>query len=239
MTGHIPFTVTAHLTHGYSTAHPWGIALDGLLASQLWQAQVADWGAELDYPSDTDDPPDLPLPLSRCTAAFGATGLWHWAATCSQPVGEHRTEIRHRAHHLDHRAMEDLCADPLPAALPARQGPFRSRHMPLIVTVCRAVTWSGVGDPDRVAELLEPVTAIGKKRAHGEGSVARWEVTLSTRGIFESGHLHSDGTLGRPVPAGCLPEPPSTVPVQAGIRPPYMHPGRQADLYIPGLVGST
>ena len=36
-----PLTVRAHLAFGIAQAAPWGIALDGLLASELWARQKA------------------------------------------------------------------------------------------------------------------------------------------------------------------------------------------------------
>ena len=36
-----PLKVRAHLAFGIAQAAPWGIALDGLLASELWARQKA------------------------------------------------------------------------------------------------------------------------------------------------------------------------------------------------------
>lgn len=234
-------TVTADLPNGYATAHPWGIALDGLLAAQLWQDRITEHPADtIPWPSTAADPPDLDLPLARCTPK-DAPHLWHWAATCSQPVppagsdGAVETEVHYRSHHLDHRPMEALTGAVLPAALSPRSGMFRSRRMPLIVTICTAVTWSAVGDPDAIARLLKPIAAIGKKRGHGEGAVSRWRIEPSPdRSLWEAAHLHLDGTLGRPTPQQCLPPDHQEGPtLRAGLRPPLMHPSRQHDLYVP------
>lgn len=227
--------VTAELPHGYATAHPWGIALDGILAAQIWQNLLTELPPnQIPWPSTTANPPDLALPLARCTTAGDQPDLWHWAATCSQPIGPCRTEVHYRAHHLDHRAMEDLADKALPASLSPRSGAFRSRRMPLIVTSCHAVTWSAVGDPDEVARLLKPIAAIGKKRGHGEGTVSHWQVTVTNRNRWEAAHLHQDQTLGRPSPPGCLPEPHRAGPtIRAGLRPPHMHASRQTDLHVP------
>jgi CRISPR type IV-associated protein Csf3 len=238
---HVPVMVTAHLAHGYATAHPWGLALDGILAAEIWHTMVADSEAtdsaeELPRPGTTPNPPDLPLPLARCTPA-AQPDLWHWAATCSQPVGAHRTEIHHRGRYLDHRAIEQLTRTVLPASLPSRSGPYRGRWMPLIVTVCSAVTWSAVGDPDQIRQLLTPIAAIGKKRSHGEGTVTRWDVSPNNWDPHDAAHLHLDGTLGRPCPPTCVADGSHRgAPVRAGLRPPYMHPSRQADLYLPSFL---
>ncbi len=228
---YLPIRVTAHLAHGFAVAQPWGIALDGLLASQLWDDLVAQQ-IDLPYPSETADPPDLDLPLGKCQPRDGAS--WHWSATCCEPVGPHRTEVRYRHHQLDHSAVAVLADHELPAAMPGDQGRYRSRRMPLIVTVCTAVTWSAVGDPAEVRRLLRPIASIGKKRSHGEGIVTSWEVTVDDRDPWEAGHLHRNGALGRPSPGGCLPDHlQETTPALAGIRPPYMHRSRRAYLHLP------
>lgn len=53
----------------------------------------------------------------------------------------------------------------LPALMSERQGRYRSRVMPLPLTVCRHLVWRAVGDPVAVADLLAPIAAIGKSAA--------------------------------------------------------------------------
>ncbi len=81
---YLPIRVTAHLAHGFAVAQPWGIALDGLLASQLWDDMAAQQ-IDVPYPSETTNPPDLDLPLGKCQPRDGSP--WHWSATCCEPVG--------------------------------------------------------------------------------------------------------------------------------------------------------
>ena len=111
--------------------------------------------------------------------------------------------------------------------------------MPLLVTVTTAVTWRGVGDLSGVSDLLTDITAIGKKRAHGQGRVLHWQVTpLDDVQAWEASHLHPDGTLGRTTPPACL----TGHGVlhagvgAAGLRPPYAHPSRQHHLARPLAV---
>jgi len=115
--------------------------------------------------------------------------------------------------------------------------------MPLLVTPCAAVTWQAVGDAAAILELLEPLVSIGKKRSTGEGHVLRWEVALAEDlDEFTAGHLHADGTLGRPCPLTCRERAGAEVldggRGRAGIRPPYMHPARQHQLVLPALLSS-
>lgn len=235
----VPMTVRAHLAHGVATAGAWGIALDGLLAAQLWarhKADIEDAGGEV-HGLDVDDPADLDLPLARCTTPGG---LWHWAATCAHPedrVGD-VPEVRYWSGRVDHPALEQLATE-LPATISDRQGRYRARRMPLLATVCRSVSWQAVGDPAAVQALCEEIAAIGKKRSTGEGHVLRWEITPTpSADRWAAAHLHPDGTLGRTTPPHCLTG--RTVPDGgeglAGLRPPYMHHARQAQLRLPVMT---
>lgn len=243
--GMVPVRVHATLAGGVAHAVPWGLALDGLLASQLWavvkQTRYTDDVDQHDRSRPDTVPDDLPLPLARCTGD-GDT-LWHWAATCSyahnRPDGI-PPEIHYWTGRLDSRASEHV-AERLPASISERQGRYRSRHMPVLVTACTALTWTAVGHLDQVRDLLITIAAIGKKRSHGEGHVLSWSVTAAPDlDPWQAAHLHPDGTLARPCPPDCLAGPawqgqaPAHAPVgRAGIRPPVMHPARQARLLLP------
>ena len=98
-----PLRVTATLRHGIAHASPWTVALDGLLASQLWthhKHTQPPGPPALEQP----DPPDMDLPLARCTAD---PLWWHWAATCGWPDPVPQDpEIRYWGTRLDHRHAE-------------------------------------------------------------------------------------------------------------------------------------
>lgn len=246
MTAHAPLLVRAHLAAGIAQAAPWGIALDSLLAAQLWQHEknrLRTAGQVTSSLHDTPEPVDLPLPLDRCTPTDSQNAhLWHWAATTAWPEGRPANlppDVHTWTGRLDHRAAEQMTPG-LPTVVSDRQGRYRARRMPLLVTICRAVTWTAVGDLDAITDLLSPIKAIGKKRTSGEGHVLAWEVTpLPDHDPWAASHQHPDGTLGRPTPAGCLP-PGSTVTDggfgTAGLRPPYMHRHRQHQLHLPASL---
>ncbi|WP_054248684.1 hypothetical protein [Rhodococcus opacus] len=232
-----PFVVRAHLSSGLAHATPWGISLDGILAAELWadhKAAALDRGEYVPALTPECAPPDLELPLARCELAGED---WHWCATCSfpeDPAGD--PVVRHWASRADHRGLEQL-SHTLPAVISDRQGRYRARYMPLMITNTRTVTWRGVGDLDAVATILGGLDVIGKKRAHGEGRVLRWEFEhCPAADRWAAAHLHSDGTLGRTTPPACLPdrlEPESAGFGLAGLRPPYMHPTRMRQLHLP------
>lgn len=238
----VPLRVRAHLSAGIAQAAPWGIALDGLLASELWaehKASCRATGRDYVRAMELPEPPDLDLPLARC---HHGGGLWHWAATCAHPdTDTGRLDVHTWTGRVDARDLERV-ATALPKTVSTRQGRYRARRMPLLVTPCSSVTWHAVGDVDRVTELLAPIRSIGKKRATGEGHVLRWEV-LPALDLDEltAAHLHPDGTLGRTTPDACLALLGDVLDGglgRAGIRPPYMHPSRQTTLHLPALLSS-
>lgn len=240
MTPAVAMLVRAHLAGGVAHAAPWCTALDGLLAAQLWadrKAAARAAGEPVTAAMDNDNPPDLELPLARCSAA--GPDRWHWAATCGYPENrpaDRPPDVHYWTGRPDHRVLEQL-ADRVPASISERQGRYRTRRMPLLVTICTAVTWHAVGDPAAVAEIVQTIDAIGKKRSQGEGRVLRWDVTTNPAlDSFTAGHLHPDSTLGRPTPANCLTGRPPAIDGgtgTAGLRPPYMHHARQHQLRLP------
>jgi CRISPR type IV-associated protein Csf3 len=238
-----PLIVTARLEAGLAHAGPWGTALDGLLAAQL-HAQAKD--VALDDPDTADpvpmmsqaSPAEIELPLARCELAGND---WHWAATSAYPIDGHglMPDVRHASARADARDLEALAVD-MPTHLRERNGRFRARWMPTLVTVCTAVQWRCVGDEAAVRSLLSGVAAIGKRRTSGQGRVLAWQVAADSGDEWSAGHLHPNGWLGRPTPATCLaarPESASSVidggVGRAGLRPPYVHPARQRDLHLP------
>lgn len=228
-----PLRITARLATGVAHTYPWGISLDGLLASQLWAREKPAAAAPA---LDADYPPDLDLPLARCTMPTDPTA-WHWAATCGypDPVPD-RPDIHTWIGTLDHRAAEQLTGW-LPKVISTRQGRYRPRRMPLPVTLCKTVTFTAVGDPDAILNLLDGIDAIGKKRAHGEGEVLEWILTKADDlDEFTAGHLTPAGTLGRPCPPDCLTHRPDIrhggLGV-VGIRPPSMHHSRRHTALLP------
>src|SRR3979490_1718673 len=85
----IALQITATTPHGIVLSRPWGIALDGLLASVVWHrrkwaARAA--GQHLTYqhtalpPPHTHRPEALCLPLARGGDPADDTD-WHWMAT--------------------------------------------------------------------------------------------------------------------------------------------------------------
>lgn len=234
----IPFTVRARLSAGYAHATPWGISLDGLLASEIWETRKAaaraageDWLAyDLDH-----TPEDIELPLDHCDG--DGARHWHWAATFAFPEGELPGPHVHTwTARPDQHALAQMSGR-LPTHVDTRKGRYRAWVMPLPLTVAPTLVWRAVGDPDAVTDLLAGVVSIGKKRASGHGLILDWEITLDEAADrWEFTHLHPDGQLGRTVPTACLHgrgDIDHGGHGQIGLRPPYMHPDRRATAVLP------
>lgn len=231
--GYVPLDVIAHLAHGLAASLPWGLALDGLLASQLWD----DRKPTLDQHGSPDnlDPDDLDLPLARCPGDGGHD--WHWSATFStaEPIAPDPVEPRMILHRIDHRDLEHT-ATALPMHLHDDKGRYRTRWMPILTTLTPTLTWRVVGDPDAIANLLSGICSIGRRRHTGEGVVTRWDITRRPDlDPWAAAHLAPDNTIARPTPAACLQGRHVTHGGLgwAGIRPPYFSPARARELYLP------
>lgn len=252
---HRPITITAHLQQGVALDVLFGTALDGLLASVVRdRAKAASatggevlTGSMLDGGLDVSEPAVVDLPLARCASQMAGVGGdpdWHWLCTTAFPVDLRGSRATgdpdvHQHHSRVRESVLPHVAAPLPASLPPASGRYRLRRLPVVTTLAEAVHWRAVGDPEAVADLLSGIPAIGRRRGTGEGLVLDWNITTDSDLPPEQwerfGHCHPDGTLGRPIPHGCL----TRVGLSAdrhgvaGIRPPYWHPATQRPVLLP------
>lgn len=252
-----PLQVTAHLQTGVALP-PNGISLDGLLASLIRDrgkaAASAHTGAPVpgsvyDGGTTIAQPADVALPLARCER--GTT--WHWAATAALPTTlGHPPQTNHHTQRIQERTVTQVSSW-VPRALHPDQGRYRQRRLPTTVTLTRTLVWSAVGAADDISDLLADAIYIGKGRSRGEGRVLAWEVTPTDRAPAAAGHLHPDGTLGRPTPHACLTDLASHLAAHearrlaaeehhlvqtgaVGLRPPYWHPATRGVAHRPIAV---
>lgn len=234
-----PLIVTAFTPHGVVLSRPWGVALDGLLASVLWhrrKAEAAAAGGRLAYCHDSD-PEALELPLARC----GDDPDWHWMATFAdlhpRPAGEPiEPDIRWRTSRTDRHRLQQLAPVIGSQVVSDSAGRYQRRVVPVMAHPATSLTWRAVGDPKSIRDLLTDLGSIGKHRGVGEGLVSRWEVTEAPEiDLWSAGHEHTPGVLGRTVPLRCLPGGHDAGrPVEvAAIRPPYVHPASRTRCYSP------
>lgn len=238
----IALQITATTPHGVVLSRPWGVSLDGLLASVLWHrrkwaARAA--GEDIRY-QHTEQPECLDLPLARCGDPAHDSD-WHWMATFADlHPHTHRSsehDIRWRTSRTNRHRLQHLTPRIGSQAVSNTTGRYQNRVIPVIAHPATSLTWRAVGDPDRIRDLLAELASIGKHRGVGEGLVTRWEITETPDvPAWVAGHEHERGVLGRTAPTRCLARNPNiaTGPLDvATIRPPYLHPSSRTDAYQP------
>lgn len=238
----IALQITATTPHGVVLSRPWGVALDGLLASVLWHRRK--WAARAAGESlvyrHTEEPAPLDLPLAQCADPLHDND-WHWMATFADlHPNTHRVtdpDIRWRTSRTNRDRLQQLTPIIGSQTVSDAKGRYQKRIIPVMAHPATTLTWRAVGDPERIRELLTDLCSIGKHRSVGEGLVARWEVT-ETPDIpsWAAGHEHEPGVLGRTAPVRCLAHAPSVQTGSLGtaaIRPPYLHPASRATAYHP------
>lgn len=237
----IALQITATTPHGIVLSRPWGVALDGLLASVLWHRRK--WTARATGETVTyrhsETPQTLDLPLARCGDPDHDDD-WHWMATFAdlhprtqdviEPDIRWRTSRtdRSRLQHLSHRIGSQVVSD--------SAGRYQRRIVPVIAHPATTLTWRAVGDPDQIQDLLTDLPSIGKHRGVGEGLVTHWDIK-ETPDVSEwaAGHEHEPGILGRTAPPRCVTSAATTTGPSgfATLRPPYLHPASRTVAYQP------
>ncbi|EUA38341.1 hypothetical protein I549_4316 [Mycobacterium avium subsp. avium 2285 (R)] len=236
----IALQITATTPHGVVLSRPWGVALDGLLASVLWHRRK--WAARaagVPFAYDHNEfPEDLDLPLARCGDP-DADPDWHWMATFADlyPRCDSGTDIRWRTSRTDRSRLQHLCTSIGSQAVSDSAGRYQRRVVPVIAHPVTTLTWRAVGDPERIADLLTDLPSIGKHRGVGEGLVSKWEVIETPEApLWEAGHEHEPGVLGRTVPERCVHHRGELAVGALGaatVRPPYIHPASRTQAYAP------
>ncbi|WP_207781875.1 hypothetical protein [Phytoactinopolyspora limicola] len=193
-----PVVVTARLTEPIVDAERHPIMLDGPLAWAAAQLGMAPG------PLTPEHAPDMPLPLARWE---DGDGVWGWCVSAAI-----YTPTRHTAVQLRRKPATAAMARYAPdrrhhLAL----GPHKARDTTLPAVWARYLVWHALTtDINQLADLLKPVTHIGKAHAAGYGRVTTWTVMPADA---------PDAWMARPLPdrAGIL----------QGVRAPYWHPTRR------------
>lgn len=227
MTG---LAVTAVLAAGSSVLQYNPLYLDGLLGSVV--ALLATRGRGL---PDTPDAYDIPLPLACLWRSDEGYPLW--AASCFYPVEEWEQDIIY----LHKRAPSGRWSrspgkTPRPLRLVTSMGRDMERRVPMPAVATWYVQARCIGNAAAVAELLEHVLYLGKRRNLGTAVVRTWRV--HERDWEPSDVLLDDGRLSRAIPAAAahlLPAAPSEPPGVVGWTPPQW----KASLFADGWRAGT
>lgn len=208
-----PLHVTACCASPYIAAIDGALHLDAILSAaclSLWASVV----------EESAEPYIIPLPLALAWVSPDGRPLWY--ATELRPIGAAATGAAylHRRYPTD---RADLAAR---QAAPTRAGRYKDVRLPLPVTTTEAVEGWCIGDCGEVARLLDGITHIGRKAAHGRGRVLRWQVEPAAE------IAPADILDRRAVPVDSLADgdwiDPARYAPRLGWTPPYWHPASQA-----------
>lgn len=178
--------VTAHMQTGAVLPTVFPAPLDGILAQAARRRRLGgSYGSVVDHHVDR---------TGLHARTFG--GPWVWEASCATP------DVAVEDVHWIHKRFRAVTAETVVDKLPANTdvGLTKGWRIPVVVTACRTLTWTAVGDPEEVRDLLADVVAVGKKWGTGEGVVLRWDVT-DVGDPDLSWLWHLDGRISRPVVA--------------------------------------
>jgi CRISPR type IV-associated protein Csf3 len=159
----IPLTITAHL--GAPVVPGGALYFDGLLLYAVGCRIAA--GSALGLLEEAEVLA-APLPLARVETPHG----WWWAASAAPPAGREQVANAHRRPMV---AAAELWTSA--SSIGIASGPDKALRVPLYYRPeWPRVTWTCVGDPVEVTDLLRWVSGLGRRTAHGWGWVTRWDV---------------------------------------------------------------
>lgn len=165
----IPLQVIAELN---SPCIPAGghLLLDGILIAglggKMGASEPGKW-ASPEVVFGTSEQGGLPL------ARVAVGDLWWYAASQAIPIG--REELRHLHKRLPQTQYERFTTAKVANIA---TGPDKSLRLPQYIRPdWMTVTWTCVGDPARLADLLWRVGYVGKMGTHGNGWVRQWRLS--------------------------------------------------------------
>lgn len=160
---HVPLRVRGRMATGYLSGLDRALHLDGMLSGAVsgLQGPFVDMAAKF----------VLPLPLAL--AWIDPSGRPLWAATELRPVGS----VVEGDLYIHSRYPTDRAPLARRQAALTAAGQFKDVRIPLRVTAAAAIEGWCLGIAEEVAMLLDRVTHVGRKPAHGRGRVVRWTVT--------------------------------------------------------------
>lgn len=265
-----PFIVWARLECGIVYHPVYGIALDGILAGETRRLSSPSG----QRPSMVDEglaakkPPVVDIPLTRCYRS--GKKLWHWNATAGMlydasftplwkasqrsPSKENASLLEEKYHNTVTGRLKDKqmfsAARSIPHHVGGVKGRYRNRRIPAQIYPAAAIAWAGIGEVERIYDIVRRVVSVGGRHTRGEGWVTQWNVqTAENDGpfhfprmcdeteMFNHAHTHprpdslsSEMLTGRPLPLGCIADTDtmrnsdvSFSTIRAGLRPPVFH----------------
>lgn len=201
--------------------------IDALLEFEMAQRHGVACKLRRDLPA----PPESAIHIPMLRRRIGGRSV----ACCSSPIVDlHRSS---REHFTKRLAVEhtDLLSANERRVVATGNGTYKSYRLPIDLIVCRRVVWFCEADRRPLLKLLKSVTAIGPKRSHGFGRIARWEADHVDGSFWWFADSPTGRVLMRPLPDG------DHLPADlTGYRrdfgacsPPYWHPDRYGEIVVP------
>lgn len=214
-----PMRITATLASGYVAPIDGQIHLDGVLSAACLTVFASEAYAS---------PYVIPLPLALAWVAPSGEPLW--LATDLSPVGPGAPPIGVSYIHARYPTHRADLADRQSANTSA--GRYKDTRLPLPTAMTDEVEGYCIGNLLEVTKLLDRVTHIGRKSAHGHGRVFRWAVDPAP-GVTPAFILDR-----RPVPveflgAHSIKTDPSRINPRRGWTPPYWHAPLHGPVRVP------
>lgn len=203
--------VIAHMANPLVAYDDWSPSLDALLEYMLLDRL----NLITPNPTDADAEKNLPLIFDKMPLARPILkDEWYWAVSSPHYIENHQQTSRYRKrwdyqeHHLDWGKKR--------AKVSGSEGHFKAYDLPRYDREMQTIHWFCVGDANKISDLLQSVTHLGKKRSQGCGQVHKWEVIP-----FEyDWHLWRGDKLARPMPVNMIDPPQAINMMQWGWRPP-------------------
>jgi len=221
-TDYRPLRITATLAGPIAMLPHDGLPLDSVLEfaafRQGWQEvlQHYDANGERYLPRMENEPANFILPVKRIGHKVDPD--WYWSASWVEfPEGYEvdRVHWNRRFDGADAQLGKHLTFMGRSEKINVTSGRYKAYHMPMCLIVAPIAQWFCLGTYDGIAQLLQSVTHLGKKRSQGYGEVLRWTVEACR----EDYSCWRDGQPMRAVPD----QPGNFTRQYHGIRPPYWH----------------
>jgi len=225
-----PLVIRLYLKQASQLAGYDPLILDGLLARCVVD-QALGWER---LPDLHDDGYALPVPL-KCLWR-DARGYPLWAATPFYPANGAEGDVQYW--HKRQQSGRFTGTKRGTFNILSTKGRWMERRVPTPTVVAEHWTATCIGNAREIANLLEPLRYVGKRRGAGFGAVHHWEIEPA-----EAFGLVRDGRLLRPMPAMAIellsPHMPEVAPAPVGWTPPQWHPPLWAPGWWPGTAVST
>lgn len=216
--------IIAHMATPLVAYDDWSPSLDALIEYQLFERL----GLIEPNPTEASIIKNLPILFEQMPIARRMlNGEWYWAVSSPHYIENHQQTSKFRKrwdyqeHHLEWGKKR--------AKVNGSEGHFKAYDLPRYDREMQSIHWFAVGDADKISELLQPVTNLGKKRSQGCGQVHKWEVLP-----FEHDwHLWRGDSLARPMPVNMI-EPPQAINMMNwGWRPPTWLAANKSMCFMP------